>query len=146
MDEQQQLEMAQQASEGSAAAGVIGVVFMLAYLGILFVGLAGAWKTFEKAGRPGWAVIVPFYNMIVGAQIAGHSGWFAVLMLIPGVNLVVSIFWGQSFAKAFGKGVGFGLGLSFLYPIFFAILGFGNAEYGAGAMTVAGPDQARRAA
>ena len=32
-------------------------------------------------------------------------------------------------AKCFGKGAGFGLGLALLSPIFFPLLGFGDAKY-----------------
>ena len=32
-------------------------------------------------------------------------------------------------AKVFGKGTGFALGLIFLGPIFWMILGFGSADY-----------------
>jgi uncharacterized membrane protein YhaH (DUF805 family) len=144
--EEQQLDMAQQASsDGSAAGAIFGLIFMAIYFGVIIVAIAGAWKTFEKAGRPGWAAIVPLYNMVVGAQIAGKSGWWVVLMMIPGVSIVAGILWGQAMAKVFGKGAGFGVGLTFLSPIFLAILGFGSAEYAAGAPS-GHHDQMRRAA
>jgi hypothetical protein len=91
--------------------------------------LAGLWKTFEKAGKPGWAAIVPIYNGIVLLQIAGKPIWWIILMLIPCVNIVIAILVGIEVAKNFGKGTGFGLGLGLLSFIFYPILGFGDARY-----------------
>jgi len=146
--EEQQLDMAQQASsDGSAAGAIFGLIFMALYLGGLLAALVGTWKAFVKAGQPGWAVIVPFYNMVVGARIAGKPGWWWLLMIIPGVNMVVAILWGQSMARSYGKGSGFGVGLAFLYPIFLAILGFGSAEYiGPDGVGTAAPGQPMRRA
>ena len=95
---------------------------------------AGVWKTFAKANQPGWASIVPIYNIYIMLVIAGKPAWWIILMLIPVVNLVVGIITSIAFAEKFGKGAGFGLGLAFLGFIFFPILGFGSAKYvGAGA-------------
>jgi len=87
------------------------------------------WKVFEKAGKPGWAAIVPIYNLIVLLQIAGKPVWWIVLLLIPVVNLVVLIVMYSGVARNFGKGVGFALGLIFLSFIFFPILAWGSAAY-----------------
>lgn len=95
---------------------------------IVFV-IAGIWKVFTKAGRPGWACLVPIYNVIVLLQIAGRPGWWLLLMFIPFVNIIVSFVVVMDIAKAFGKGAGFGLGLFFLGFVFYPILGFGDAQY-----------------
>jgi hypothetical protein len=62
-------------------------------------------------------------------QIAGKPIWWIVLFFIPVVNFVVAIIVSIDVAKNFGKGTGFGLGLAFLSPIFYPILGFGSAQY-----------------
>jgi uncharacterized membrane protein YhaH (DUF805 family) len=62
-------------------------------------------------------------------KIAGRPGWWLILFLIPLVNLIISILVSLDLAKSFGKGAGFGLGLAFLGPIFYPILGFGSARY-----------------
>ena len=31
--------------------------------------LIAGWRIFEKAGKPGWAFIIPFYNVIVLLEI-----------------------------------------------------------------------------
>lgn len=95
---------------------------------ILFY-IAAMWKIFTKAGYPGWHSIVPFLSTYTLCRIAGRPGWWWVLMFIPCVGTVVAIIVWLDLAKAFGKEVGFGLGLVFLSPIFIPILGFGSSEY-----------------
>jgi uncharacterized membrane protein YoaK (UPF0700 family) len=86
------------------------------------------WKVFEKAGKPGWAAIVPIYNLIVLLEIAGKPAWWVILLLIPFVNIVVAIIMVLAIAKNFGKGAGFAIGLLLLGPIFYAILAWGDAR------------------
>ena len=99
------------------------------YVAVIVIVIAGIWKAFEKAGKPGWAAIVPIYNVIVMLEIAKKPLWWIVLMLIPIVNIVIAIILNIEIAQKFGKGAGFGLGLSFLGIIFWPILWFGDAQY-----------------
>ena len=87
------------------------------------------WKVFTKAGKPGWAAIVPIYNIIVLLEIAGKPLWWIILCLIPFVNFIIWIIVSVAVAERFGKGAGFGIGLAILPFIFFLILGFGDARY-----------------
>ena len=98
-------------------------------LAIAVVYIAGLWKTFDKAGKPGWAAFIPIYNVFLWLDIAGRPIWWIILLLIPLINIVVGIIMSIDIARNFGKGVGFGLGLAFLGVIFYPILGFGNARY-----------------
>lgn len=91
--------------------------------------IAGMWKVFTKAGEPGWACIIPIYNLIVLLKIAGRPAWWFLLMLIPFVNFIILIIVSIDVAKNFGQGTGFGIGLAFLGFIFYPILGFGSARY-----------------
>ena len=106
-----------------------GALFWVIYLAILAAVVAGAWKSFEKAGKPGWAAIVPIYNTIVAIEIAGRPIWWFILLLIPCVGIIVAIIVCIDFAAKFGKSAGFGVGLALLPFIFFPILGFGDAQY-----------------
>ncbi len=115
------------AAAGVALAGL--GVYMVIMLVIAILAIVAYWKIFSKAGEPGWASIVPFYNNYVLFKIAMGNGWLFLLMLVPVVNCVVAIMSIFKLAKAFGKGVGFGFGLLFLAPIFLLILAFGSAEY-----------------
>ncbi|MBE9609108.1 DUF5684 domain-containing protein [Chitinilyticum piscinae] len=105
---------------------LIGVII---YLAIIVGIVAGFWKTYTKAGKPGWASIVPIYNFIVLLEIVKKPLWWIVLLLIPLVNFVALIMIYLELAKKFGKGAGFGIGLVFLPFIFVPMLGFGDAEY-----------------
>ncbi|MCX6899377.1 MAG: DUF5684 domain-containing protein [Verrucomicrobia bacterium] len=101
----------------------------LVYLIIIVAILAGFWKVFEKAGKPGWAAIIPIYNLIILLEIAGKPLWWIVLSLIPVVNIIVAILVGIAVAKNFGKSDAFGVGLGLLGFVFYPILGFGDAQY-----------------
>lgn len=113
----------------SAAEAGVGILFTVVWLVIIVVMIAAMWKVFEKAGEPGWAAIVPIYNVMVLLKIAGKPMWWILLFLIPIVNIVIGIIMNIDLAKAFGKGVGFGLGLLLFGPIFFPILAWGDARY-----------------
>ncbi len=118
-----------QSSGGSAAAGIVALVFLLIELGILVLIVAGLWKVFTKAGQPGWAAIIPILNAYFLIKIAGKPGWWLILLFIPFVNLIVSIIVTIELARNFGKGAGFTVGLIFLPFIFYPILGFDNSTY-----------------
>ena len=107
--------------------GIGAIIFMLVYLAIIISAIAAIWKVFAKAGQPGWAAIVPFYNIYVMTQIAGRPAWWIVLFFIPVVSIVAAIILYVDIAKAFGKGVGFAIGMMFLVGWY--ILGFGDATY-----------------
>ncbi len=103
----------------------MGMFVLLVIVFYIFV----YWRIFEKAGKPGWAAIIPIYNTIVLLDIIGKPWWWILLFLIPGVNIVFAIWMLNLLSLSFGRGVGFTLGLIFLSPIFYPILAFGNAEY-----------------
>jgi hypothetical protein len=107
----------------------IGVFGIIIYLAIVVFLIASVWKAFEKAGKPGWAAIIPIYNLIVLLEIAKRPAWWFLLLLIPLVNLVIAFIVHIDLAKQFGKSAGFGVGLTLLGFIFYPILGFGDAEY-----------------
>ena len=99
------------------------------YLAIAVLGIVAMWKIFEKAGEPGWAAIIPFYNLYVLFKITWGNGWKFLFLLIPIANVVFLIITMVKLAKAFGKSGGFAVGLIFLSIIFYCILAFGDAQY-----------------
>ncbi|TQM78618.1 hypothetical protein FHX81_0891 [Saccharothrix saharensis] len=92
--------------------------------------IAAVWKVFTKAGQPGWAAIVPIYNLYVQLKIVGRPGWWLILFIIPFVNVVMALIVSIDLAKSFGKGAGFGVVGLFLFGIVgYPVLGFGSATY-----------------
>lgn len=102
---------------------------LMIYLAIIIFLIAAYWKVFEKAGKPGWAAIIPIYNVIVLLEIIGKPVWWLILMLIPIVNVIFAIWATNLLSKSFGKDEGFTVGLVLLPFIFYPILGFGDAQY-----------------
>ena len=107
----------------------VSPIFWIVCLVLVVIQIAAMWKVFEKAGKPGWAAIIPIYNAIVIIQIAGKPVWWFLLYLIPLVNIVIAVIVTHNLSKNFGKGVGFTLGLIFLGFIFMPILAWGDAQY-----------------
>lgn len=100
----------------------------LVILAIGIIVLIATWKVFAKAGRPGWAAIIPFYNSYVLFDIVYGQGWKFLLMLIPFYNIYLLFKTYIGLAHKFGKSTGFGVGLVFLSFIFMPMLGFGDAR------------------
>ena len=102
---------------------------LIIQLAIVAFFLAVMWKIFEKAGKPGWAAIIPIYNIIVLLEIVGRPVWWIVLLLIPIVNIVVGFLLALDLSRSFGHDLAFALGLFFLGFLFYPILAFGSDTY-----------------
>jgi len=113
----------------TTAAPTISPIFMIIWLAVVILLIASMWKIFTKAGQPGWASLIPIYNIYVWCKIVGRPGWWVLLFFIPFVNFVIAIILGIDLAKSFGKGVGFGIGIILLGIIFLPILAFSGATY-----------------
>lgn len=106
---------------------LIPLLFIALYISMIrYVAL---WFVFTKAGEPGWAAIIPVYNLLIAIKIAGKPWWYILLLLIPIVNIVIGIMILHGISKSFGKGGWYTVGLIFFKTIFLAILGFGKAVY-----------------
>ena len=105
------------------------IIIFFIWLAVVVLSIAGMWKTFQKAGRPGWAAIIPFYNMFVLTEIAQLSVVWFILLFIPIGNIIAAIMISIKIAENFGKSGGFGIGLWLLPVIFYPMLGFGDAKY-----------------
>ncbi|MGA0134470.1 MAG: DUF5684 domain-containing protein [Opitutales bacterium] len=125
-------------NDAAVAAGIMAFIaaFAMIFALIGLVVVVGMWKAFTKAGQPGWAAIIPFYNLVVLFRIGGQSGWLALTWLlnfipvVGGLAFLGIMIWNHvNVSKRFGHGVGFALGLVFLAPIFWLILGFGSSKY-----------------
>ena len=104
----------------------MAIIFVLAILAFyIYTG----WKLFEKAGQPGWAAIIPIYNIIVLLKIVGKPTWWILLLIIPVVNYVFLVWTYNMLSKSFGKEEGFTVGLVLLGIVFLPILALGDAKY-----------------
>jgi hypothetical protein len=125
--------------ESSAAVGAMSGIFGIIYLAFIIVVFAGLWKIFVKAGKPGWAALIPIYNIVVLLEIVGKPVWWIILFLIPCVNIVFFVWVYNLLSKSFGQSEGFTIGMVILPFVFIPLLGFGNYAYlgpaGTGAAT-----------
>jgi hypothetical protein len=109
--------------DGNGMGVIIGIV-----LGI--ISIIALWKVFQKAKQPGWAAIIPIYNVYVLLKVVGRPGWWVLLYLIPFVNIIVHLVVALDAAKSFGKSPTFGVfGLWLFSFIGYMIVGFGDARY-----------------
>ena len=102
-------------------------LFFWLIVGVLMV--VSMWKMFTKAGKPGWASIIPIYNLVVMLQILGRPVWWILLFFIPFVNIVMAIIISIDTAKAYGKDPVFAIVLLLFPYVGYPILGFGSAKY-----------------
>jgi len=106
-----------------------GLVAFVVWLVVMIAVVGGVWKAFAKAGKPGWASLVPIYNTIVLLDIVHKPIWWFLLLCIPIVNAIVAIIVIFSVARVYGRSGLFGLGLLVLPVVFWPILGWGSSRY-----------------
>lgn len=137
-----------------ALLGLAGVSLVLALV-IWVLYIIGFWKVFQKAGQPGWKSIIPLYNIYIEYKISWSGLAFLAMIVVAVVQAclkpsgtdvatgiqaaeiailglvgaIIHIIQCYKMSKAFGKGMGYCLGLIFLNPIFVMILGYGSATY-----------------
>ena len=121
-----------------AIAGVLGFI----------INVVGRWKLFSKAGEEGWKAIIPFYGTYTMYKLTWINWLFVVTYIIPfvlgafdsdqmgmaGMLVSIAIFAfnvasNYMVSISYGKGIGYTIGLTFLYPIFLLMLAFGKAQY-----------------
>lgn len=104
------------------------LLVFLVFIGIMIFSIGAMWKIYTKAGQPGWACLVPFYNFYIRCEFCGVKNWW--LIFIPFANIYIAIVATAALARSFNKDpISFTLGLLFLSFIFYPILGYGDAQY-----------------
>ncbi|MGA2182456.1 MAG: DUF5684 domain-containing protein [Bryobacteraceae bacterium] len=125
------------AATGALAGLGIGMFLVMMAVAVVFI--IGYWKVFVKAGQPGWAILIPIYNIYILLKVAGRPGWWVLLFLIPFVNIVIMLLVAIDVAKSFGQSAVFGVVLLFLLSgIGYLVLGFGKYKYIGPAAATAG--------
>lgn len=112
-----------------AATSLIFGALLIPLLVISVIVIIAQWKLYAKAGKPGWACIIPIYNIIILLEIVGKPVWWIFLLLIPCVNIIFAVWIVNLLSKSFGQGEGFTIGMLLLPFIFYPVLAFGNYPY-----------------
>lgn len=100
----------------------IGLVFFV-------VTLIGAWGIFKKANQPGWAALIPVYNIWILLQIVGRPRWWLILYFVPVVGQIAWIINMWDLARSFERGIGHALGLVALPFVFTLLLGYDDMQH-----------------
>jgi len=128
---------------GGGAAAAFLIVMWIVMLAFAVLAIIGLWKTFNKAGLPGWAAIIPFYNEYNIVKLSNRPVYFfwiilgcSLLAWIPVIGwllmigiFVLWVFMALDIAANFGQGTGFAILLIIFPQIMLLILGFGSYEY-----------------
>jgi hypothetical protein len=117
------------AQEDGGGGGLIAGVFSLFFLALIVVMVVANWKLFEKAGQPGWACIIPVYNLYVMLQVAGMGAIWLLAFFIPFLNIIAMIMVYMRIARAFGQSALVGVAMIFLPFIIMPMLAFGDAQW-----------------
>lgn len=144
-----------------ALGGIAIVLFLIQILiglACLIFTLVAQAKVHQKANKPGWTAIIPYYAQYVRAEIGGNVTYFwpfFIASLVGGacsiaeysenemvvligsllstvaavVALVYHIKMDRNLAIAFGQNNGFTVGLILLPVVFYPILAWGKTEY-----------------
>ena len=110
----------------TGAIAAMGLFFWILSMVLSILMIVSLWKIFKKAGKPGWASIVPIYNIYIMCEIAEKEWWYILLLCVPFINIYVMIVLYNGMAKKFGKGGGFVVGMILLPVVFFPMLAFGK--------------------
>ena len=110
-------------------AAIVGTLTMIVGIVLAVVLVVSMWKIFAKAGKPGWASIVPFYNLYVLYEISWGKGIYFLLLLVPFVNAFIGILTVYKLGQNFGKSTGFIIGMILLPIIFMPLLAFGDSAF-----------------
>lgn len=121
--------MGYQSSPLDAAFGAFFLIILGVGLFISIISVISMWVLFQKAGKPGWASLIPIYNIIVMVEIVGKPMIWILWLIFPCTSIFFSIWLLNLFVKSFGKSEGFTVGIIFLSPIFLPLLAFGNNPY-----------------
>lgn len=110
----------------TGALAAMGLFFWILSMALSILMIVSLWKIFKKAGKPGWASIVPIYNIYIMCEIAEKEWWYVLLSCVPFANIYAMIVLYNGMAKRFGKSGGFVAGMILLPVIFFPMLAFGK--------------------
>lgn len=121
----------------SAGLGAFFAAYFVFIIAVIILEVIPVWVVYKKAGKPGWAAIIPIYNFYVLLEVVGRPVWWLVFLLLPIIPivgplafLIVWIIIMLDLAKRFNKSTTFAvLGLIIFHIIGMYMLAFGSAKY-----------------
>ena len=118
------------AANSSIVGGMFVFMVIMWIISIIIgvIGIVSLWKIFKKAGKPGWAALIPFYNYYVMCEIAEKQWWHVLLLFVPIAQIYSLFVVYDGVSKKFGKSTGFSVGMLFLPYIFLPILAFSDVQ------------------
>ena len=113
----------------SPMGAVLALIYALIALPLAMFMITSMATVFIKAGKPWWAAIIPVYNIVVFLEIIGKPLWWLIMFFVPFVSIVFGIMATHALSRAFGKDVGFTVGMLLLPALFGPMLAFGTSQY-----------------
>lgn len=81
----------------------MGIIITLVYLALIVAFIAGMWVLTTRAGKPGWYALVPILNLFNLAYLSGKQWWWALLLFVPFLNIVIGILMFKAFLENYGE-------------------------------------------
>lgn len=116
----------------AAAALMFSFVFFIFFVAIYVVMAICLMQIFKKAGVKPWIAWVPFYNNWKMLEIGGQQGFWAVLTILPFVNIVSAVFMYiamYNIGLKLGKDGAYVLLAIFLSPIWFILMAIDKSPW-----------------
>ncbi len=108
--------------------GVLSIILVFAIASSILVAI-GQWAAYKKAGKKGWAALVPIYNTIVLLEIAELPTWYVILTLLPFVNVYIMVKTYIEFVKKYRLNTVYAVGLLLAPIVFWLLIGLGTSKY-----------------
>jgi hypothetical protein len=87
------------------------VIFIL----MTFIAVVGQWKLYEKCNLPGYAALIPGWNVIVFLKIMGRPAHHALLLLVPGYNIYFLFKLYVELCQSFGRNKSIDYAMVFIF-------------------------------
>lgn len=115
----------------AAAITALSVSLVLTVVFYIWVALA-LQAVFRKTGEEGWKAWVPVYNGVILLQLGGISGWWMLLVIVPGVSIVLYVMMiiaCHRINAGFGYGAGMTVLAALLFPVWASVVGWSSNRW-----------------
>ena len=70
-------------ANAASALFAFSTAYIIFYFAIIFLIILGMWKVYEKGNKPGWACLIPIYNLVVLLEMIDLPTIYILYSLIP---------------------------------------------------------------